>query len=739
MTSNQARVLLLSYIFKHGVSGEGLEDLLRLLHVFFPGVLPRSKHTFHKNFTNISNVLIHIVCSQCSAYLGRKDLMEVNGTCPQCGRQYATKENFNDDLFFVTLPMKEQIQDMLENHNVVQNMFSHTAGLVEGVKGDVCTGTKVQSMVNTGQMTINDLSITFNIDGVPIFKSSNRSLWPVQCTVNELHPDDRKRNVLLSGLWFGPTKPVMSTFLVPLIEDAELLANEGIEWKNPSTGVNVTSRVYFVCATCDAVARPIVRNATQFNGAFGCDWCTQEGERVPKGNGFVRCYPFALPEPDTRTLESHEDDARMAVAQGESVHGVKGPSMLMLLPEFNIISGFVVDYMHCVLLGVVRQFVCLWFDSVNHLNAWYIGRRIHDVNAQLLSICPPSEITRAPRSLHTRKHWKASEWRSFLLYYSVFVLQGILPAKFLDHWFLLVFSAHTLLQNEVLQENIDKAELALKKFVLLTALLYGKEHVSFNVHQLCHWSSSVSSWGVAWSHSSFPFEGNNRVLLKLVHGTQRVLQQITHNFQLFRSTKKLAHLCMSGAEEKCTELFAHLSHTGSYRASHRRIINNVQFLGKSEARQLFIQHQVAVEHMLGRDLMSSDGTYYNRFQLKGRVFHCLSYTRGARRINSVFQNLDGFICRLHACVLLKLDCYCVGACLCQGTPIVVFSILRRIQGFMFRDQQLGITSHHIYHVLEERTPLQAAFMDSIQEKCVVCKEHGNSLHVVVLPNRYERD
>lgn len=57
----------------------------------------------------------------------------------------------------------------------------------------------------------------------------------------------------------------------------------------------------------------------------------------------------------------------------------------------------VVDYLHCVLLGVVRQFVTLWFDSSNHLNAWYIDRRIHGVDAQLLSICPPSEITRAPR------------------------------------------------------------------------------------------------------------------------------------------------------------------------------------------------------------------------------------------------------------------------------------------------------------------------------------------------------
>lgn len=104
--------------------------------------------------------------------------------------------------------------------------------------------------------------------------------------------------MLLSGLWFGPTIPVMSAFLVPLVEDAEFQANGGIEWKNPSTGARVSSRVYFVCASCDVVAVPIIRNCTQFNGVFECDWCTWEGECVPKGNGFVRCYPFAPPEPD---------------------------------------------------------------------------------------------------------------------------------------------------------------------------------------------------------------------------------------------------------------------------------------------------------------------------------------------------------------------------------------------------------------------------------------------------------
>ena len=97
--------------------------------------------------------------------------------------------------------------------------------------------------------------------------------------------------------------------------------------------------------------------------------------------------------------------------------------------------------------------------------------------------------------LVTRCYWKASEWRSFLLFYSSFILQGILPARYLQYWFLLLFATHTLLKNELCMEDIDKAELTLKKFVIQTAVLYGKEHITFNIHQLCHWCESVRVLG----------------------------------------------------------------------------------------------------------------------------------------------------------------------------------------------------------------------------------------------------
>ncbi len=74
--------------------------------------------------------------------------------------------------------------------------------------------------------------------------------------------------------------------------------------------------------------------------------CYQKGEVVEKGNGFTRVYPLQSVEPELRTHEKHTKDAHQAVDSGTCIHGVKGPSPLMLLTFFNMVAGFAYDYMH---------------------------------------------------------------------------------------------------------------------------------------------------------------------------------------------------------------------------------------------------------------------------------------------------------------------------------------------------------------------------------------------------------
>lgn len=66
-------------------------------------------------------------------------------------------------------------------------------------------------------------------DGVPVFKSTKFGIWPVYQVVNELPPHLRflQENILLWGVWFGPEKPKMNTFLSPFVQDMKALREEG--------------------------------------------------------------------------------------------------------------------------------------------------------------------------------------------------------------------------------------------------------------------------------------------------------------------------------------------------------------------------------------------------------------------------------------------------------------------------------------------------------------------------------
>jgi len=209
----------------------------------------------------------------------------------------------------------------------------------------------------------------------------------------------------------------MDSFFKPFVEDGVSLYNNGIKWTNKQTGVINTSKVLFLVCSCDSVARASLQNIKQFNGKHGCSFCLDEGVTTAKGDGYSRVFPCS----DNLVMRTHEsmlNDAEQAVRSGTAVNGVKGPSILMLLPKFDIAKSFVPDYMHAVLLGVVRYFVYLWLDSSSSQSAYYLGRNKDQIDNSLLTIKPPTEIRRLPRSIESRKYWKASEWRNFLLFYS---------------------------------------------------------------------------------------------------------------------------------------------------------------------------------------------------------------------------------------------------------------------------------------------------------------------------------
>ena len=102
----------------------------------------------------------------------------------------------------------------------------------------------------------------------------------------------------------------------------------------------------------------------------------------------------------------------------------------MFFPKFDIVQDVAIDYMHLVLIGVVKMLMKLWFDQSPRKADWFMGEYEKEIDQRVAAVEPPNVMSRILRSIaHDLKHWKASEYCSFLLFYGAIALWEFLPSK----------------------------------------------------------------------------------------------------------------------------------------------------------------------------------------------------------------------------------------------------------------------------------------------------------------------
>lgn len=61
------------------------------------------------------------------------------------------------------------------------------------------------------------------------------------------------------------------------------------------------------------------------------------------------------------------------------VNGIKGASVFLLFKPFDLVKGFVVDWMHSVCLGVTKSLINLWLNTDNRGKEFFLGAKVYTV------------------------------------------------------------------------------------------------------------------------------------------------------------------------------------------------------------------------------------------------------------------------------------------------------------------------------------------------------------------------
>ncbi|XP_062533325.1 uncharacterized protein LOC134202313 [Armigeres subalbatus] len=328
VTLGEVHLMILNYYIRHHLTQSALVDLLKMLNIMAGSkICAESYETFSAMFPNPYNHHRVYYCMECQSGVGNSaPNHDTVCSIPECGGK-----NFD---FFMAISIEQQIKETMIKYQ--KDILDYDSMVRQELISDINNGRVVKNI----NYKIPDKLITLsvNTDGAAAYRwSINKPCYPIFVTINNL-----------------------------------MIGSESY-------------KIVVVQNCLDSVARPKLQNSTQFNGKFGCSLCLHEGKII---HGNQQRYPFKKSQ-----CRNHDDTRRLMIEAhntGIPINGIKGLLVFLSIPHFDISTGFPPDYMHAVLLGVVRQMWELFTASTNHSKPFYIVKKLKEVETRLLNIRVPS-------------------------------------------------------------------------------------------------------------------------------------------------------------------------------------------------------------------------------------------------------------------------------------------------------------------------------------------------------------
>ena len=395
----------------------------------------------------------------------------------------------------------------------------------------LCKG--IKSVLNDKNCVSNVIKLSINIDGIPLFKSSSRQMWPIlACFDNS--------DIFIIAIFCGDHKPNnINDYLSDFVSEWNQLRQNGIVFNGHHLSIEIKSFI------CDAPSRAFLKCIIHHGGYNSCERCiihgTHEGRVV-----FNEEEDFQLREKSTFEqfgyCDNHQRDRSPLIGIG-----------------IDCINFFALDYMHLVCLGVMRR-------MLNYLKkgpcAKISAAQISEVSQVLISFsgCMPSEFARQPRSLKELDRWKATEFRQFLLYTGPIALRGVVSKELYEHFLTLSIAMNILLQDDDDKRvsYLDYARDLLKYFVYQAKYIYGNTFTVYNVHNLLHLVDDCRNNFCSLNRiSCFPFENFLQRIKKSIRNSSNPVAQVSKRLSEYKHffgelpTKTLETKISANRKDRC--------------------------------------------------------------------------------------------------------------------------------------------------------------------------------------------
>jgi hypothetical protein len=182
--------------------------------------------------------------------------------------------------------------------------------------------------------------------------------------------------------------------------------------------------------------------------------------------------------------------------------------------------------MHLLCLGVVRKLLrsCTKGPIPYKLS----NRTLQQFTDKLIRYRTsyPKEFCRKPRTLKEIDLWKATEFRTFLLYTGPIAAKGLLPRSIYNHFVSLSVGVRMLLSDKAQNPPWNNfSEKFLRDFVSKTPILYSKDFQSYNIHSVIQLSQDALIHGPLDKVSAFPYENNMQVIKRSLRASYKPLEK----------------------------------------------------------------------------------------------------------------------------------------------------------------------------------------------------------------------